>query len=130
MAYKPRIESNNLDLTSILSAINELPEAGASVEFGWFSYYGTISKLPFVIGMTWGEWIETYLNVPIDAGSGVVQAYLFENYIVYDDPSGGNKYYVSTDGTQANRVTSSDSIINEFAYSEWRDTSGGGGFDQ
>ena len=26
--YKPRIESNNLDLTSILSTINELPEAG------------------------------------------------------------------------------------------------------
>lgn len=32
MAYKPRIESNNLDLTSILSTINELPDAGASVE--------------------------------------------------------------------------------------------------
>lgn len=30
--YKPRIESNNLDLTSILSTINELPEAGPSVE--------------------------------------------------------------------------------------------------
>lgn len=30
MAYKPRIESNNLDLTSILSTINELPDAGAS----------------------------------------------------------------------------------------------------
>lgn len=30
--YKPRIESNNLDLTSILSTINELPEAGASME--------------------------------------------------------------------------------------------------
>lgn len=29
MAYKPRIESNNLDLTSILSTINELPEAGS-----------------------------------------------------------------------------------------------------
>lgn len=28
MAYKPRIESNNLDLTSILSTINELPDAG------------------------------------------------------------------------------------------------------
>ena len=28
--YKPRIESNNLDLTSILSTINELPEAGGS----------------------------------------------------------------------------------------------------
>lgn len=27
--YKPRIESNNLDLTSILSTINELPEAGS-----------------------------------------------------------------------------------------------------
>lgn len=26
--YKPRIESNNLDLTSILSTINELPDAG------------------------------------------------------------------------------------------------------
>ena len=32
MAYKPRIESNNLDLTSILSTIDELPDAGASVE--------------------------------------------------------------------------------------------------
>ena len=30
--YKPRIESNNLDLTSILSTINELPDAGPSVE--------------------------------------------------------------------------------------------------
>lgn len=30
--YKPRIESNNLDLTSILSTINELPEAGGGVE--------------------------------------------------------------------------------------------------
>lgn len=29
MAYKPRIESNNLDLTSILSTINDLPEAGS-----------------------------------------------------------------------------------------------------
>lgn len=28
--YKPRIESNNLDLTSILAIINELPEAGPS----------------------------------------------------------------------------------------------------
>lgn len=27
--YKPRIESNNLDLTSILSTINDLPEAGS-----------------------------------------------------------------------------------------------------
>lgn len=32
MAYKPRIESNNLDLTSILSTIKELPDAGPSVE--------------------------------------------------------------------------------------------------
>lgn len=31
MAYKPRIESNNLDLTSILSTINELPEASKGV---------------------------------------------------------------------------------------------------
>ena len=30
--YKPRIETNNLDLTSILSTINELPDAGPSVE--------------------------------------------------------------------------------------------------
>ena len=32
--YKPRIETNNLDLTSILSTINELPEAskGASID--------------------------------------------------------------------------------------------------
>ena len=30
--YKPRIESNNLDLTSILATINELPDAGPSVE--------------------------------------------------------------------------------------------------
>lgn len=31
--YKPRIESNNLDLTSILATINELPDAGGgSVE--------------------------------------------------------------------------------------------------
>lgn len=28
MAYKPIIEANNLDLTSMLSTINELPEAG------------------------------------------------------------------------------------------------------
>lgn len=27
--YEPRIESNNLDLTSILSTINELPDAGS-----------------------------------------------------------------------------------------------------
>ena len=29
--YKPRIESNNLDLTSILSTINALPEAGKGI---------------------------------------------------------------------------------------------------
>lgn len=32
--YKPRIESNNLDLTSILSTINELPDAGGGTAQG------------------------------------------------------------------------------------------------
>lgn len=46
--YKPRIESNNLDLTSILSTINELPDAGASVETATITFdYNDVTNLVY-----------------------------------------------------------------------------------
>lgn len=91
----------------------------ASVEFGWFTYANkTTSPLPFVLGMTWGEWVESYLNVRIPDGGGMVHAYANGDYVSFTSGSGIG-YHVSTDGTQAGRVTLEDLIINEFGYEEY-----------
>lgn len=44
--YKPRIETNNLDLTSILSTINELPDAGPNIEVSTVTIPATM-EIPF-----------------------------------------------------------------------------------
>lgn len=124
--YKPRIESNNLDLTSILSTINELPDAGASVELGWFKVSsatllaGTLVEFPLIVGMTWAEWLNTSLNVAWSS-SQVETIMVEDNGYVCHDNEVSQKTYVSIDGTAAGRVLSSDKIINENTYSAWVD---------
>lgn len=124
--YNSIIEQNNTELEGILDTINTLPDAGPSVEFGWFSISGISHsngnyKFPFIVGMTWAEWLETSLNMSFqitDYGASYGSS-TSEGYISFGYSSATQGAHVSIDGTETGRVVLEDQIQNEYVYSPY-----------
>lgn len=101
-------------------------KAAASVEWGWFSSvhrsnYSEYYKFPFLIGMTWAEWLSTPCNmvVAIDYQASTQEGgamYASGDYVRYEHPSFSGELYISTDGTEAGRVVLTDEIVSETTY--------------
>lgn len=124
--------------------IDSLPDAGGSggVEYGWFSVHGWVGahdptgsnaysyKFPFEIGMTWGEWVATPLNVRVFVYEwGMQQLYANGNQIYGLLPSLGSNYPLCSSTSPSDAVTLSDTIINGATYYINYVSSGGGGYD-
>ena len=100
-----------------------LPDAGSSVELGGFTVsgyqgpYSTDYYLPLVIGMTWGEWVSSTLNLVLDInGGGRAKASVGSDSYIRFMLAGGAQYPVSVDGTSGGRVTAGDVITADFTY--------------
>lgn len=121
--------SENLDdvLTEQESIIDQIQaalegKAAANVEIGWFSVAsirydtGLTYKLPFVIGMTWREWLTTPLNITLhnDYSGYVVNLYEYEDSVAFAGASGDT--VISTGDTISTKVSLDDTIQNEFTY--------------
>lgn len=125
------IQSNNTELQDILDTVNALPDAGASVEFGWFEttfyIYGSSSyKIPFVIGMTWREWIETPMNMTLLTPTGeALPMRANGNCVDIYYPMMGTYWTLSESGIVNEPVSLDDTIINEFMYTAYGSAVGG-----
>lgn len=123
--YKPRIESNNLDLTSILSTINELPDAGGETQMSvaWVMQYTEVWLVCFNEGDTWGDFLSSIFNEKHFYDGTITHYYTQDfygtDYIVYESMA---TFYVSLDGTSANRVTMTDAIIPNNVYRVYDDS--------
>ena len=130
--------SENLDeeLTQQENLISQLSQildtkasgggSGGSCEIGTFTiseYYINGSStsfkmpLPFIIGQTWEEWINSPLNVPVyyELYGGAHYVAKSDNIIQYFTTSGGYQN-VTLDGTMSTVVTPSETIQNNVEY--------------
>ena len=110
--YKPRIESNNLDLTSILSTINELPDAGPSVETCTLTIIGDTGDL--------GNSSLYYVNEQLNTQTGTYYAMgeasisgILKNSIVYLD----YKYIITIDSGDVRLLADTGYGTNAFVIS-------------
>lgn len=99
---------------------------GGAVEFGAFGVSGikgydgeTPYQYPFVVGMTWEEWIATPLNMEVltyDSIMGMISFYINKGLVCFTLPGAGIQSAVSTDGTTNGRVKPTDKIIANTTY--------------
>ena len=105
--------------------------AAASVEYGWFevsllSYGSDTYKIPFVIGMTWREWIETTMNMELHTSYGTaLPMRANENCVDVYYVMMGAYWTLSESGIVDEPVSLDDTIINEFAYAAYGSAAGG-----
>lgn len=118
-----------------VDAVDKIVNNGSSgsaeigVCYGLGHYDTTDSSIeiptPFCIGMTWGDWLNSPLNIP------VVRTYQFSSYSypnrIVNTKNGlrftldSIKYILSTDGTTNGTVLLTDLIQNNFYYSHYID---------
>lgn len=111
--------------------------SGGNAEYGWFSVNGwqgdgttSLYKFPFEIGMTWGEWVTTLLNMSVFVfGCGMKQLYANGNQIYGTHSGWGGDYPLCSSMSSSDAVTLSDTIINGATYCINYVSSGGGGYD-
>lgn len=111
--------------------IDSLPDAGGGVELGRFTvseYKGPFCiddyHLPLVIGMTWGEWVSSTLNLELDVNNGGHHKASVDSdsYILMLNGGTGITSPISVDGTLEGRVKADDVIIADFTYSFYSPT--------
>lgn len=135
MSNKTQLQTNNTALDALITRVNaakdtaaSLPEAGGggsgggSVEFGSFTVTnfhfddGSLPVYPFVIGMTWREWIDSPLNMRLfNSSVGGQQFYVGYGGNPAHLSDGGSEQDVSFDGISS--VSLDDVIEDNHEYS-------------
>lgn len=101
---------------------------GSGYEFGTFTVNGreydgddSVYSLPFIIGMTWQEWIDSPMNMYLPVGiAGMCKMYIIGNDIRHMNGA-GMEMYLSTTTSSSGAVRPTDVIINGSVYNGYID---------
>ena len=123
-------ETKIAELSALLDA---KASGGGSVEIGTFTVNGLVIpmsdetqyyKFPFVIGMTWGEYINSKMNLEIPYDQIGTQKFVDNNGYSGHMMSSGMMLNISLDGNSS--VSLDDEIIDGYNYDTYYDSGSGG----
>lgn len=116
------------DLIAQISSVLDGKVGGGSsgsVEFGTFTLHNfngipgdesSRYQIPFIMGMTWDEWIATPMNMNLPSTNiGMSSFYISNNKVKHSSPSGVIAD-VSVDGTVSGVISTTDEIQNGVQY--------------
>ena len=78
-----------------------------------------VMVFPFIVGQTWGEWVNSPCNVTVANSLGSQKIYIDDdNYLTFIN-GGGVRATISVDGTESGYVSPEDLIVNMTNYKEY-----------